>query len=464
MNTDNTDKNDCPMSSSEKPLDLSNFDCSEQQSALDEEIQRMLSRPFNPPKPFLEDPEIAEKNVEDNNVKIEDPLQIFANESMAILCASHINCRERSLYLCMLIKSWALQSTMCPMLLSISYEPSEENQFRQTLKELREKFPELQIFVRDRPLLQFEHYKLLINEQKEQLERRWLLFADDDDLMHPARVTMYASAMMNFVKDQKHGDADTGDGTEHTEAQFTDDGVENDYDFKNYKLDQIGYIVVADYVQMPTSWIDELKNPRTKLRMPVNIHQVQDLIKADKLQVTHAENATPNKYVMYASPYRVLEPFFNGVDEMLLSSPVIDLYLLRHLYISSSFHIALDKPPVWAYFYRNWSTEKQAFTSRLNFQTTQFEELAKQIRNVYFVQHLTYSKTKLKEFCRARQLNNKMIKRLMTTFDKWKTSGELAPWLNMAPLHQEPEKRRAIDNQTQTQTQCAVEHCLSFGA
>lgn len=109
-----------------------------------------------------------------------------------VLCACHITSVQRLIYLNSMIKSYLGQTIKKPLYISVSYS---DKKFLKELESLIYKYEcinyEIQFFIRHFRLSQFEHYDLLLNQNKEIFNGKWILFTDDDDLWNSNRIETY---------------------------------------------------------------------------------------------------------------------------------------------------------------------------------------------------------------------------------------------------------------------------------
>jgi hypothetical protein len=116
-------------------------------------------------------------------------------KSIVALCSSHINCFQRLMYLEYMLKSWFQQTLKIPIYLSVSCSKNTNIELNNILDIWKKKTNLFHFFVRPMKLSQFEHYNLLVYENKFD----WILFTDDDDLWNNTRVETY----VKHIKQQK---------------------------------------------------------------------------------------------------------------------------------------------------------------------------------------------------------------------------------------------------------------------
>lgn len=129
--------------------------------------------------------------------------------SLAIVCASHIAATQagskRMGNLMDTVESWSIQTLPIPMYLSISFEPGLATFVERGLEDLEKRFgpsarPDapLYVFRRKQRFSQFEHYALLAKEAPGGLDHKftWVMFSDDDDLMHERRAEVHRAAIL----------------------------------------------------------------------------------------------------------------------------------------------------------------------------------------------------------------------------------------------------------------------------
>ena len=109
---------------------------------------------------------------------------------MIILCASHINCAQRLIYLNSMIISWYNQTVQKPLYISISYDIHMKREIIKLMEHWKSKTTFFNFTIRHGKCSQFEHYYHLLNENKS-FSSEWILFTDDDDLWNTNRVEKY---------------------------------------------------------------------------------------------------------------------------------------------------------------------------------------------------------------------------------------------------------------------------------
>ena len=293
-------------------------------------------------------------------------------------CASHIECRERALYLTLMVKSWFRQVAPCKLVVSLSYEPDQEAQTTLTVKELQDKFEHLEIRVRETKLAQFEHYKLLTDEHTNQ-DPQWVLMSDDDDIWSPNRTAMYLNTILSINE-------------------------------------EISFISAGNYTE---------NSANGTVKQPLSPEQVNDLIAKKQVKVTNTPTGTSNRYVMFATQAERVRKWTHAVHDTILKHPFADLYWLRYLTESSEKFGIIEDPVSWPYFFRNWSKDKQHYARRMDMTITDPKEWAKQVVALYYCQHSKYTKQQFKQFCRGHNTNIKAIKAMQQELDKMVQDGDL---------------------------------------
>lgn len=311
-------------------------------------------------------------------------------DSMVTVCASHLNCRERTLYFCMMIKSWARQRNRTKMYVSLSCSEEERQHVKDTILELTGSYLDLNISFKETPLTQFEHYRELLKDYNNCLKGKWLMFVDDDDILHPSRTAMYAQVLCSV-----------------------DDPTE------------VGFVSLADFIEQPKTYGGS---------PPLTADDVQQLVDTKKMPVRSVKGNS-NKYYMYVVPDTKLREFCNGVDEnVILKHPLADLYFIRHVIDSTPKYIIVEEPPTWCYYQRYWSATQQQEQARLDTETTNVEKWAEQTLHMFFVMYRSWSKQKFKQFCRSNGTDIKAIKEMSKYIEGWKKQGKLEPWLKLSQI------------------------------
>ena len=106
---------------------------------------------------------------------------------MVCLCASHMNTLGRWERFMQMLTSWKEQTVEVPLIVSMSFEESVEDVI--SLPEMEG----LTIIRQRRKMSQFEHYQALA--ELDWAEGTWVMFTDDDDLWHEARVDVYTTML-----------------------------------------------------------------------------------------------------------------------------------------------------------------------------------------------------------------------------------------------------------------------------
>lgn len=131
-------------------------------------------------------------------------------DKLIVLCASHIQSKQRLYYLNDMLNSWSNQSRPSILYISISYS----NELKDDVYELLAKWHNINIFPSEELEIyiiqyrkrqsQFSHYTYLLQEYKEELKDKWIMFTDDDDLWNSNRILEYYQIAYGKEKNNKN--------------------------------------------------------------------------------------------------------------------------------------------------------------------------------------------------------------------------------------------------------------------
>lgn len=87
-----------------------------------------------------------------------------------------------------MIVSWSKQTIIKPLYVSLSHTFKKSPKL---IDDFIEKWNTVNFTVRDTRHSQFEHYNLLLEENKDTFKNEWIMFTDDDDLWNTCRIETY---------------------------------------------------------------------------------------------------------------------------------------------------------------------------------------------------------------------------------------------------------------------------------
>ena len=257
-----------------------------------------------------------------------EPPRVFA------LLATHIRSQARLASLCACLQSITEQQTAAAsVMLSWSAEPELREVVEHVLQVWSsEQTFAVQVCAQQQQLSQFEHYAALSQQIPHQQGEVWVIFSDDDDLWHPARVHNYLSAIQSWLQ--------------RDDAQ------------------NLGALVCTRHCS-PTGPLDA---------PPCSAAQVSALLAAGGAQMvgpstpdgSAAINNHKQEYFDFAIRVQLLHSFVQAANQAVLSHIFADV-AFRQWIRSSPLLKVFFTPPDWMYFYNNIATDaEQSFIDAKN--------------------------------------------------------------------------------------------------
>lgn len=102
------------------------------------------------------------------------------------------------------VQSWYVQHHPVPLHISMSYSPELQQEVEGLAASAPHRYPGLSIHLSSQSLSQGQHYQRLVRLLQQQGcngRQTWLLLTDDDDLWHPRRSLLYATALQEVSRD-----------------------------------------------------------------------------------------------------------------------------------------------------------------------------------------------------------------------------------------------------------------------
>lgn len=230
----------------------------------------------------------------------------MATSRIALLCASHLSSIERLGFLLDMLDSYKDQTYKTRLYLSISL-PRNMSSLKGLISNLEVEYPGLKVLYQEEKKSQFEHFQLAAQE----VEEEWILFVDDDDLMHPQRCEKYASKL-NL-------------GTDIVR-------IGNYVDGKNYE--NIELIEEVNYLAEKKKLVEKFDHDR-------------------------GEN-----FVEYCFKSLLLRDFISRSSPSLLQNRFCDCFFMKYLLFNQETitSIIFHNSPCWIYFYRRHHMIQQSST------------------------------------------------------------------------------------------------------
>lgn len=240
----------------------------------------------------------------------------MSDRMLIALCASHINNTHRLQCLLSMIKSWREQTLQCKLFISLSYDTVQI-----TKKILLQSLPsceDLHINIRDCPLRQFEHYKMLSDEVSLDHTDAFVIFSDDDDVWHPDRVKTFSKCLRLF---------------------------------------QFGLLYM--YCPMYAEQIEKRGTDDVMTSHGVTIHLEKGEVK------TIEEWTGYGNYVSYVLNIKTLLAFMQQCPPYILSHKFCDMFFLKFIRLSLGQQYAPIPTDNWMYYYRHGGqTDSVTFTNQ----------------------------------------------------------------------------------------------------